>query len=513
MSVCRLNQFSATVKWINAAVAIQNNCLNNLDMNFDESEEILIFNVLDALKNNTSLRQTTLRNVSQDLYSADTETNFENKVIDHVCCFLRNNGLTSFKVINPAVRIIQGIIPELALTQITKLELSCCHLWAPNNDEYLKISPRKLSQASWVKHILNILPRLEFLDLSTNKIGSWGICSFLKVLGDNKSLRHLNLFQNEYFDDDCARRATTLRANTKLETLIIGPGKCGEEGMVALTSAIASNEKLRKFCFINNNLTQTRGFGARFSEIIRFNTLQKLDLTNDFFPQDPGLPESETRLLITSLEFNRGLKSVKLNGNKIGDQMAGLLASRLKNNRTLTALELDGNDLTPAGIQMVCAAFATNTILQKLSLGSNQLGGSGESLGGLISSNTTLTKLNICSNDLQQRDYDIILQSLKATPYLTTLELNMPYFSEYHHQIECCLDRNRYNFRQREPLMRRCWREVSKHNLNWELLPEVTVVALVALTGIQPPIVVVEDQLRPIVPPENIPQGKIQRRS
>ena len=185
--------------------------------------------------------------------------------------------------------------------------------------------------------------------------------------------------------------------------------------MVALLSALKTNTML-KYLKVHGNYMYLGVKGpSSLAVALSHKTLQQIDISGC------GIGEDGMVAILSALSTNTALKCLKASGNNLGDKGASKLAmalghtpleeidasgcgigeegmvalsSVLKTNSTLKHLNISGNNSRDEGIVALSSALSTNTTLTHLNLSLKISGRSRVTLARAILLNTSLTSLN-----------------------------------------------------------------------------------------------------------------------
>ena len=167
-------------------------------------------------------------------------------------------------------------------------------------------------QAKRARRILSDLPRvgnLLTLDLKSNDIRG-GVVYLAQVLKKNRTLRVLNLSDNNIEMPGLVAVAEALKYNSTLETLDMSHNPCsgpGLEGITTLRTAFALNSNLKRLFLNDTNLSSEAAIAlAEFLPEAR--SLIHLDLAENFEIDIAGV-----MALAVSLRMNRSLRCLDLN--------------------------------------------------------------------------------------------------------------------------------------------------------------------------------------------------------
>ncbi|KAA0722933.1 NLR family CARD domain-containing protein 3 CARD15-like protein [Triplophysa tibetana] len=280
--------------------------------------------------------------------------------------------------------------------------------------------------------LLNLLPVVKAsrkADLCRCNLTEKSCSSLASVLTSNSSsLTELNLSDNNLQDSGMKLLSDGLKnTNCKLKTLHMMYCSIGDEGFVALASALSSNP--------NSHLTQLDlrynnpgDSGVKLiSDLLKDPNckLQKLNLMSC------NLTEKSCSSLASVLTSNSSsLTELILSDNNLQDSGVKLLSDGLKNtNCKLKTLNLCCCNLT----EKCCSSLASvlkskSSSLTELNLSLNKLQGSGVKLisDGLKNTNCKLKTLNLWSCRIGDEGFVALASALRSNPnsHLTQLDLS-----------------------------------------------------------------------------------------
>ncbi|EPQ27376.1 uncharacterized protein PFL1_04915 [Pseudozyma flocculosa PF-1] len=180
---------------------------------------------------------------------------------------------------------------------------------APSQSEEEAIA---LFQAKRAKRILADLPRvgnLLTLDLKSNDIRG-GVTYIAQVLKKNRTLRVLNLSDNQIEMPGLVAIAEALKYNSTLETLDMSHNPCsgpGLEGLTTLRTAFTLNSNLKRL-FLNGTDLSSEGAIALAEFLPEAKSLIHLDLAENFDIDIAGV-----MALAVSVRMNKSLRCLDLN--------------------------------------------------------------------------------------------------------------------------------------------------------------------------------------------------------
>ncbi|XP_072133139.1 uncharacterized protein [Mobula birostris] len=293
-------------------------------------------------------------------------------------------------------------------------------------------------------------PSLTELNLSANKLGDSGVklvsaalrnleCKIQKLwlydvgltangakeiistLSTNRSLKELSLNDNKLEDSGVKLVSAALRiSECKMQKLWLSDVGLTANGAKDLISTLSKSRSLKELSLSDNNLGDS---GVKLvSAALRDSEckIQKLWLWN------VGLTDSGAGDLNAALGGNPSLTVLNLNNNKLEDSGVKLVSAVLKKSRCkLQELGLRDVGLTDSGAEDLASALSTNRSLMELNLNDNKLGDSGVKLvtAALKKANCKIQKLWLRDVGLTNRGAEDLASALSSNPSLTELNL------------------------------------------------------------------------------------------
>ncbi|XP_072893718.1 NACHT, LRR and PYD domains-containing protein 3-like [Hemitrygon akajei] len=250
-------------------------------------------------------------------------------------------------------------------------------------------------------------------------------CAVLShVIGLCDTIKHLDLEDCHIQCEGIQRLGPGLH---KCQELRLGRNDLGDSGVKLVSAALRNPEcKIQKLWLDNVRLTDS-GAEDLDSALSTNTSLTELDLS------DNKLGDSGVKLVSAALR-NPECKIQKLLLGDVGltDSGAKDLASALSTNPSLTGLNLNENKLGDSGVKLVSEALRNPECkIQKLELVYVGLTDSGaEDLVSALSTNPSLTGLNLRSNSLTDRSVPALRHLILTHPTLERIQLWGNQFSE-----------------------------------------------------------------------------------
>ena len=210
------------------------------------------------------------------------------------------------------------------------------------------------------------------LDLGHSNIEDKGAATLGRYLGNNSSLKILNLCANKLISEMGWQAFSTClwNPNSALEELNLCDSSIDNEGIATLGDALGNNKKLKTLFLGSNGAIGAPGWEA-FSSCLR----------------NP----------------NSALEKLYISSNKVGSTGIAALGNALSTNTTLSILDL--SRATGSSISAGWQTFATclrspNSALAELNLSYNNIDDDAAvALGDALTNNTKLKVLNLCHNE------------------------------------------------------------------------------------------------------------------
>ena len=206
-------------------------------------------------------------------------------------------------------------------------------------------------------HMLQANKTLKFLKLS----GNTGVCDVgvqyvAKGLMTNSTLNTLHLQQCAITPDGAQTLSNTLKIHCFLEELNLGMNPIADDGVVHIANSLRQNSTLKRLylyqCDFSDKASQ-----LLFTDCLMKNrSILNLDVSgNQILNTSDGC-----NYVAHSLQHNRTLKLLGLNGCGLSDQGIPSLATALEMNTTLEVLSLGWDPFTDAGLAVLGQSLSKN---------------------------------------------------------------------------------------------------------------------------------------------------------
>ncbi|XP_072892546.1 NACHT, LRR and PYD domains-containing protein 3-like [Hemitrygon akajei] len=304
-----------------------------------------------------------------------------------------------------------------------------------------------------LSHAIGLCDTIKHLNLENCRIQ----CEGIQRLGPGlHKCQELRLGLNGLGDSGVKLVSAALRnPECKIQTLQLRDVGLIDSGVEDLASALSTNPSLTELDLSRNKLGNS---GVKLVSAALRNPeckIQKLWL------RDVGLTDSGDEDLASALSTNPSLTELDLSENKLGDSGVKLVSAALGNPECkIQTLWLRDVGLTDSGVEDLASALSTKPSLTDLYVSGNKLGDSGvklvsaalgnpeckiqtlwlnkvgltdsgaEDLASALSTNPSLTVLNLASNSLTDRSVPALCRLIRTLPSLKRIQLRGNRFSE-----------------------------------------------------------------------------------
>lgn len=398
------NEFISTSLHKATAEKFQNNCILELEINYEENNGNFAF-----------------LNPDLTIFPTEAEVLLRSGSIIKIHKFVpqNKNNQTTYSIFGSLIALS---LDKFILSNLNETSLN---LWNNNLGKNTgKI--RNLADA------LKVNNSLQQLSLWNNNLGinTEGLKHLADSIRINTSLLQLDLSNNNLGVNDQGLRylAEALKANISLKELYLSENNLGRntEGLRHISDALKVNNSLYKLYLSENSLgSNIEGFDYLISAFKVNTSLQQLDLAWNSLETNTDVLKS----LSSAIKLNKFLHELNLSCNNLGLNNEGFsyIAEALKQNTALNHLNLSGNNLgsEAAVLNHLAEALQVNTTLKQLDLWDNNLGDNIEGVvyfADKLKFNTSLQKLNLAGNDLGE---DKIVNKILADLLLSNPSLKL----------------------------------------------------------------------------------------
>ena len=238
---------------------------------------------------------------------------------------------------------------------------------------------------------------LKGLDLYFSGLGDEGLIALSSGLASNRSLTDLYLCNNNFSDDGLKHFAPSLAQNKTLLRLCATHNNIGDEGAIALGVSLAHNRSLKLLEMSDNNIGD-KGLKALAPFVISDRKLKWLRLSNNNIG-DQGL-ESFASALSRAPNRSR-LRCLSLDGNTRISARGFVAIARILQSRkcNIDDLNLSRMNIGEKGGSFLAIGLSSNKSLLTLSLRNASIDNVGvRNLAVGLSSNNSLQKLDLSGN-------------------------------------------------------------------------------------------------------------------
>ncbi|XP_076469366.1 uncharacterized protein LOC143299803 isoform X2 [Babylonia areolata] len=220
--------------------------------------------------------------------------------------------------------------------------------------------------ASAVASVLTHGHSLQSLNLSSTGMEAEGFREVLTALTSNRTLTHLDLSFLNVGDVVCEVVRDMLRANSTLRRLRLRSSNFSAKGVAVLAEGLSRNRTLQELDLSRNSLGDA-GIGA-LARHIPESALCDVSLENCH------VTAGACGALCQMVAGSRGLRSVDLSVNPLGDEGVQGMAAALERSSVLQCLALNMCGVTNTGLATLLDVLEKNTSIRLLKLCYNHLG-------------------------------------------------------------------------------------------------------------------------------------------
>ncbi|XP_042201407.1 NACHT, LRR and PYD domains-containing protein 3-like isoform X2 [Callorhinchus milii] len=253
--------------------------------------------------------------------------------------------------------------------------------------------------------------KIQRLELGGNNLGDSGVKRLCEALRNPEcKIQSLGLQDNRLTADCADDLASALNTNRSPTELYMNNNKLGDTGVKRLCEALRDPEcKVQILELKSNNLTADCT-EALASVLSTNHSLTELGLRSN------ALGDSGVKRLCAALRKTAcKLQTLRLQDNSLTSECTEDLASALITNHSMTELNLYNNKLGDSGVKRLCVALRNPECkVQILRLQDNSLTADcTEDLASVLSTNHSLTELNLNSNKLEDSGVKRLCDALR----------------------------------------------------------------------------------------------------
>jgi hypothetical protein len=381
------------------------------------SDDILIANVSQALKLNTSVRSLQLLQVSY--IGVINHNQYMKDILHHVAEIVSYNRLTTLNLPIQSPFLLQ-IYDLSEFTTSLKNNSSLTRLTLP-------IVKYQVQQLDQLVEAINNHPQLVDLTFPAgHQAGPDAWKSFSSVVSANR-LKNLSVeTRYNFFEDNSAGPLfEALKLNTSLTSLSLAQkDPRSKQCVISLQECLAIAEALS----VNQTLTKLdlngMGLGSEnMSKILdslqRHPSLTKLDFWEN------RLTGHIAASIASFLEINESLTELDLPNSNLDATACQLIGPALKKNRSITSLNFFMNPIESEGCKYLAEGLKFNKTLIRVNLKDCKIQDEGcVYLGEAIKTNPCLLRLDISGYDMKVDGYKALIEGLKENESLTDLTLS-----------------------------------------------------------------------------------------
>ncbi|CAH2210742.1 jg18545 [Pararge aegeria aegeria] len=249
----------------------------------------------------------------------------------------------------------------------------------------------------------------EKIDLRYYCVQPFGVRAMCMALSYNRNVNSFDLTDNFLIDDACFHLGEMLISNSTLKKMILSGCKVGPKGVKLLFAGLPLNRGLRTLN-LNKNAIGDLGVEHFASTIIRGIDVQEVYLSYN------NIGGKAANILAEAFETYNKLTILDLSWNNLCAPIVGTvnLLNRLSESKILQELYLSWNSLAGARIGTAIKSVLKIPSLRTLDLSNNKLSGDGVQnfISNMVKPKKMVT-LNLSFNPLTQEDSLKVLQKMK----------------------------------------------------------------------------------------------------
>lgn len=257
-----------------------------------------------------------------------------------------------------------------------------------------------------------------------SSFGSCGVASLCESLYQNTSLLKLKIYNYSMDPESVLSFSRLLNINSSLKVLKLhdksGIGNSGvgdfidKAGIIAIGKSLEKNSTLTSI-HIGCNKLYPDGVQSLSESLNKNTTLKQLDICcgfSRFFGETLEIKKSY-QLPKDFLKNASCLTTLILTRNRLNDSSIEGLSLNLTSNQTLSILNLYCNNITDFGASKLFNSIRHNTTLTNLDLGCNYIRLQQSTLDNMLMTNFTLKRLNLSYNPVQNKEVSSLCKWLE----------------------------------------------------------------------------------------------------
>ncbi|XP_072410422.1 NACHT, LRR and PYD domains-containing protein 3-like [Chiloscyllium punctatum] len=412
----------------------QTNLLNTLHYMFESQNKKLLQEIVESAEI-FNLRGLRLTPIDYLVLSSVFEFSDSIRKLDLRNCYIKCEGLQRLDSILHKCRVLRLSFNELGDSGVKLLSVV---LRKPDcKIQELGLEENSLTDvcAGDLSFALSMNRSLNVLNLSNNELGDSGMKLLCVALRNpDCTIQKLQLADNDLSASCVEDLVSVLATNRSLTNLDLSNNKLGDSGVSLLSVPLGNpDSKIQELVLKEVGLTSACAADLA-SALCASPALTILNLSYN------KLEDSGVKALCEALANpNCQVQKLWLCENGISNVSMEYLPSALSSNCSLIELDLGHNKLRDSGVKLLSAALGNAKCkIQKLRLDDNRLSDScAEDLASALSSNRTLTRLNLECNSFTDRSVPALRRIIMKCTGLACIELwDNKFSSDGQHQLK-----------------------------------------------------------------------------
>ena len=403
-----------------ATLLLHNPGLKELDLsnNFIQaSGAIIIFRVIHTLTQLSRLNicnnnitgeaaYTITAALSQKKYLKELELNYDLEASSAVKFYLIINNFTGLiRVDVGGIRMTDFVAYKIAGILMESMKLSQLDL-SYNNLEFTFIS--KVFKRLNFSHLTKI-------NISNNAIDKKAANIVGKFLSENRELKELDISCNNLYESGTKRVCKRITSLSKLTTLKISSNNFTHLAADHVAAVLLHNTELEEIDMSDNNLLAA-GAITIFNAMKDTSTLSCINIRHNWITSEAA------DYIAAVLTQNVYMKELYLANNYLEANGIIVLCKGMSKFSYLTHLDMSCNEITDEAAHDIAALLFHNPELKELDLSSNLMQAPGATI--ILSTHSSLNKINICRNEITDEAADAIAKFLSQNTKLKEFDVS-----------------------------------------------------------------------------------------